>query len=120
MSSGRFVKNIFTGGMGLNTGIEQGRKVILLNSSSIVGILMLISLGTVALFQGHLLICTLDYTVGGILIAVMLNFRKKGIIGTIWSGKKKLQIFKRRKPSCQAKKILQKTQIMQKATFWQT
>lgn len=78
MSSGRFVKNILTGGMGLNTGIEQGRKVILLNSSSIVGILMLISLGTVALFQGHLLICILDYTVGGILIAIMLNFRKKG------------------------------------------
>ena len=78
MSSSRFVENIFPGGKGLDTDIEQGRKVILLNSISIVGILMLISLGTVALFQGHLLICTLDYTVGGILIAIMLIFRKKG------------------------------------------
>jgi signal transduction histidine kinase len=77
MNSCGFVKKLLTGGIGLDTDIEQGRKVILLNSISVVGILMLMSLGTVALFQGHLLLCTLDYTVGGILIAVVVHFRKK-------------------------------------------
>lgn len=78
MSSCSFVKELFTSGMDVNIDTEQGRKIVLLNSISIVGIIMLISLGTIALFQGHFLISTLDYTVGGSLIAIMLNFRKTG------------------------------------------
>ncbi len=71
-----FVKNFLTGGVGESTDIEQGQRVILLNSITFVGIAMLLILGTVAFIQGNRTIGILDYTLGGALTTILLNFRK--------------------------------------------
>jgi signal transduction histidine kinase len=71
-----FVRNILTSGIGENTDIERGRKVVLLNSISFVGIAMLLILGTVDLFQGQWITSVVDYTFATALTAIVLNFRR--------------------------------------------
>lgn len=74
----RLIYNIITSGLADTIGIELTRKTIMINFISIIGIINLLSLGTVAYFQGSDVLCYFDYTAAAILIINLLILRKTG------------------------------------------
>ena len=70
------VRNIITSGMGEKHNIDTMRKVMLLNSISITGVIFIVSLGIVAFVQGNFPLGFIDHIAALILILNMLYLRR--------------------------------------------
>jgi len=70
------VRNIITSGMGEKYDIETMRKVMLLNSISIIGVIFMVPLGIVALVQGNSPLGIFDHITALILILNILYLRR--------------------------------------------
>jgi signal transduction histidine kinase len=86
------IRNYLTSGMPKRTEIEIKRKVIMINSISIIGIVNLIALGILAQVQNNIMLFIFDLGAAGVLIGNLVylrksrNYRVAGLLGISFVG----------------------------------
>lgn len=74
----RLIISFLTGGLDDSADIEIKRKAILMNSISLIGILNLVPLGIDVFTKDNIILGIFDLSVVGVLIILLLSFRKTG------------------------------------------